>query len=254
MELVEGLCNPGSLQVVIIPGDPISKARARWGGSKRPYTPKKTVDGEKVIAWSLKGIPKFNGNVVVACIFQRASYQRVDTDNMLKAVLDGGTKAGVWNDDSQVTALIGIAEYDRDDPRTVVCFAEHKSTLTRGENAMSTCESCGKKFIASGNKRRHTARWCSIECRMRLRETMVCVQCGKEFQRIVGRSQTVCSEECRRQRLADKNRANSGKSAYCKRGHPFDEENTHVLPNGHRRCRKCQAENAQKYRERKSLK
>ena len=28
---------------------------------------------------------------------------------------------------------------------------------------------------------------------------------------------------------------------HCKRGHPFDNENTHYTPNGHRRCLACQA-------------
>ena len=39
----------------------------------------------------------------------------------------------------------------------------------------------------------------------------------------------------------------------CKRGHPFDEPNTHRRPNGARRCRTCDAELARRrYAERKA--
>lgn len=31
-------------------------------------------------------------------------------------------------------------------------------------------------------------------------------------------------------------------AAECKRGHPFDPENTYVQPNGHRRCRQCRSD------------
>jgi crossover junction endodeoxyribonuclease RusA len=44
--------------------------------------------------------------------------RRRDLDNILKAVLDGLTKAGLWNDDSQV-----------DDLRVVRCAAEGRGRL-----------------------------------------------------------------------------------------------------------------------------
>lgn len=33
--------------------------------------------------------------------------------------------------------------------------------------------------------------------------------------------------------------ADNAKKTHCKRGHPFDEKNTYVRPNGHRTCRRC---------------
>jgi len=42
-----------------------------------------------------------------------------------------------------------------------------------------------------------------------------------------------------------------GKSrlTHCKRGHPFDKENTHRRPNGQRRCRICQRNTELRWRE-----
>lgn len=34
----------------------------------------------------------------------------------------------------------------------------------------------------------------------------------------------------------------------CQRGHPFDEENTYLLPDGGRRCRTCQREQVRRHR------
>ncbi len=168
MGLIQGLCDQNKMDVAVVVGDPISKARPRWvsgRGGRKPYTPQKTVDGEKKIAWALTGILKRKGNVAVSCIFHRSNHQRMDIDNMLKAVLDAGTRAGVWDDDSQVTALIGILEYDPEKPRTIICLGDHRSSLKRGENILPVCENCGKKFRAFGNRRVGSAKWCSIECR-----------------------------------------------------------------------------------------
>jgi hypothetical protein len=43
---------------------------------------------------------------------------------------------------------------------------------------------------------------------------------------------------------------NQAKTA-CSQGHPFSRENTHLLANGSRRCRTCDARRAQEYRTRK---
>lgn len=39
-------------------------------------------------------------------------------------------------------------------------------------------------------------------------------------------------------------------SDYCKRGHPFSEENTYLTPSGSRCCRECQRKRADEYRAR----
>ena len=251
LDFMKSICVADTLQVVAFPGDPISKALPKWNKSRHPYTPKKTLEGRKQIATFFGQINKFTRNVAVACVFYRANHQRIDIDNMLKAILDGGTKAGIWDDDSQVTAIVGMTEYDHRNPRTVVYIGEHKSTMTRGENALSVCEKCGAKFSAAGNKRKGTARWCSRECRTQIKTIRTCLQCGKEFEKRQGSSQAVCSEQCRRERIAKRNR-NRERPPQCKYGHLFDKGNTHYLPNGHRRCRKCQAKNAKTYRVKRS--
>ena len=38
---------------------------------------------------------------------------------------------------------------------------------------------------------------------------------------------------------------------WCKRGHPFDEENTYVAPDGRRYCRECGRRKVRAWRERK---
>ena len=42
--------------------------------------------------------------------------------------------------------------------------------------------------------------------------------------------------------------AQKARQTRCIRGHPFDESNTHIRPDGHRLCRKCAADRERKYR------
>lgn len=187
------------LVVVTIPGDPATKGRPRLGKGGRVYTPAKTRKAEEAIGWAIRGelgIERFDSNVAVACIFYRATRQRVDTDNMLKAVLDGANKIA-WEDDSQVTAVVGIAEYDPDNPRTVVALADHASTLARGKAAWRTCQQCGTRFDGKAQP----IKYCSPECRGRarkthnLREPVACQQCGEPFRRPNSGSK-FCSTAC----------------------------------------------------------
>jgi len=235
------------LQITVVFGDPISKCRPRFSRSGRPYTPKKTVEGEKRIAGCFYGIKRFEGNVAVACLFYRSNFQRIDIDNCMKAVLDAGTRANLWHDDTQVTALLGIMEHDKNNPRTVIAIAPHESTLKRGENALETCEACGKRFKASGHRRRAVARWCSRECRTYLATLIKCRVCGKMFKRKSG-NQKLCSRECQVREMAERNKRISQALTHCPQGHPYDEANTHILKNGARRCRKCQAAAARRAR------
>lgn len=196
MELLESLGEQDHIELVVVGGDPPSKARPRFNSRGRPYTPKKTVEGEKHLAAAFSSVPRQEGNVAIVCIFYRRTFQRIDTDNMLKAVLDAGTRAKIWEDDSQVTALVGIAEYDRQNPRTVVAFGNHESTLLRGSNTLVECESCGEKFTPGGHRRIGTARWCSQDCRMRLADPVECRWCERPFKRRSG-NQVLCSDACR---------------------------------------------------------
>lgn len=210
LALLEPIASEPEFHVVVVPGEPISKARPRWSsggkGGRRTYTPTRTIEGEKAIAWHLVNLPTFKGNVAIACVFYRSSHQRVDIDNLLKAVLDAGTRAAMWEDDSQVTFLTAVLEHDRDGPRTIIAFCPHASTLRRGEAALETCEACGKHFQAPGNRRRGRARWCSRECRIQLAELVPCGICGQPFRRRSG-NQKLCSQECQHESNRRRNRA-----------------------------------------------
>lgn len=182
------------LQVVVHEGEPASKARARVVRG-HAYTPAKTAAAQAALAWQLNRLTPFTGNVAVACVFHRGNRQRIDVDNLVKLVLDAATQARVWQDDSQVTGLLAVLELDAEQPRTVVAFAGHESSMTRGPDSMPKCAACGKPFNDYGNPRRQH---CSRECRMTLAEPVMCPHCDKPFKRRSG-NQKYCSMVCRGQ-------------------------------------------------------
>jgi len=104
-------------------GDPLPKARARTGRTGKFYTPKRTKDAQEAVARALQfSMVKFEARVAVACLFHRQTHRRVDTDNLLKLVLDAGTKAGLWQDDHQVAAVAARVAIDTFTPRTVIAI------------------------------------------------------------------------------------------------------------------------------------
>lgn len=54
---------------------------------------------------------------------------RRDVDNFAKCVLDGLTKCGVIDDDSNVTEIHGYKRLDRANPRTVIVIRSEQETL-----------------------------------------------------------------------------------------------------------------------------
>lgn len=179
------------MMVVVHDGDPASKARARIVRG-HAYTPAKTTAAQKSLAERMVGV-RFLGNVAVACVFHRSNRQRIDIDNLMKLVLDAATQADVWDDDSQVTAVVAALEHDPGHPRTVVAFAPHTSTMLRGPDSLPRCAACGNVFDPYGQPRR---RHCSRECRMTLAEPVPCPQCGVPFKRRTGNNK-YCSVACR---------------------------------------------------------
>ena len=246
MRLIQPFARGDRVDLLVIDGEPPSKARARFTRKGKPYTPRITVEGERKLAARFAHVESYRGNVVVGCLFYRSSRQRVDVDNLVKAVLDAATKAGVWKDDSQVTALIAAVELDRDRPRAVVCFAPHICSLTRGEDAQVRCEACGTLFMPGG-QRRDKARWCSRACRATLTAPVPCAACGKPFKRRSG-NQKYCSSRCRAQGRSAAAAEAREQQTTCSRGHELNPENTYRMPNGGRRCRRCQSEAARVYR------
>lgn len=199
-----------SMAYVVIPGPPASKARPRFTRTGRAYSAPGEREAEAHTRSYLERMvdEPWTGNVALGCVFFRPNYQRIDVDNMLKHVNDAANEV-LWRDDSQVTALMGLVEYDAENPRTLVMLAPHRSTLARGSDHSRECLICGKPFSLIGiNPKKRT---CSKECAVRLRgyvplnEEVPCAQCGAPFVRQTT-AQTMCSSACRSASLAGRNR------------------------------------------------
>jgi hypothetical protein len=195
---------------------------------------------EEALGWQLRAIlkKKLTGNVAVVCLFFRSSRQPVDTDNLLKFVLDGAT--GIcWDDDRQVTAVAGVLELDTKRPRTVIALGEYESSMARGTDAWRRCKHCGIPF---DNKSQPGVRFCSRECRVAGRKVapgvdntvpVHCAQCGAEFRKSWSGTK-FCSEACRAEALRGRNRARRRPDNYC------DDCGRGPLANkGAKRCRDC---------------
>ncbi|RPE39814.1 Holliday junction resolvase RusA-like endonuclease [Streptomyces sp. Ag109_O5-1] len=218
LRLCEALApGTGQMKILVIDGEPPSKSRPRFTRNGKPYRTKEDVDAEKRTAWNLRRVfpQPWTGNIALGCVFFRPNKQRIDVDNMLKHVCDSANGIA-WVDDSQVTAVYGIAELDIDKPRTVLVFAQHHSTLTRGTDNVRQCEHCGKPFPIVG---RTTKRFCDAACYRKsvgrdLSEPIPCKQCGKPFRRTTT-GQIMCSRECRAESLRGRNRARGIPRSKC---------------------------------------
>lgn len=118
---------------VHVPGNPLPWARAGSAGAQR-YTPPrlraaKTAATRHLVKLAPAG--PLDGNLALVALFFRDTRRRVDVDNLLKLVLDAGTDAGLWHDDSQITATAATISLDRLMPRTFVTLASCASTLDR---------------------------------------------------------------------------------------------------------------------------
>lgn len=119
---------------VVIPGEPVAKARPRTtsaefttvGGHRvrtrkaHTYTPDKTSQAELLIGWALREARvKLNSTdeLTVRLVFHSKDTKRRDTDNLIKTVLDAANHI-VWADDSQVTRILADLERGSLDPRT----------------------------------------------------------------------------------------------------------------------------------------
>ncbi len=144
-EIMRVVCDPPrEFLIAIVPGDPVPKERPRVVNGYS-YTPQRTVDAEEEVASHLRELGLFSGNVAVICVFVRSTRRRVDVDNLLKTVLDAGNRAKIWDDDSQVTSLQGIIEYDPEHPRTIVCIGSYESTMARGDAAKVAAKKVRKR-------------------------------------------------------------------------------------------------------------
>ena len=133
-----------------VPGIPVAKGRPRIsmrGGHARAYTPDKTVRYENLVAMSCppqSSIAEGPVCVTISAYFPRPKRlcarslrtgkllhsdehavehaSRPDLDNVIKAVLDGLSTAGIWKDDAQVYSIIAEKYYCAigDQPRVTV--------------------------------------------------------------------------------------------------------------------------------------
>lgn len=177
-----------------IPGEPKSKARPRIGAGGA-FTPKSTKAHETLLRAHFMGLvpSPLRESLSVEAIFYRSNRQRVDLDNMLKALLDAGNKL-LWEDDSQIVQVSARLEYDPARPRTFIKVCAETSSMARGPDAeqIVQCEGCGKDIVWKLYESTKPRRFCSRECT----GGGVCRRCGKAFQRAT-QGQVFCSGECR---------------------------------------------------------
>jgi len=186
-----------------IHGEPVSKARARftgYGSATRAYTPAKTKDAQVVVraafkAVAAKHVPDNDHAYAVEAKFLNGTRQRRDVDNMLKLLLDGLNKVA-WDDDNQVTEVIGLKIYlgDKALARTEVRI--YRLGLSSAKRR--SCEECGKDFITYDSlpNQRHCSGACFSESRRKSR-LQDCEHCGVAFDRHGGSKRRFCSRECR---------------------------------------------------------
>ena len=186
-----GSQNPHDIMLFSRAGAPVSQARAH------------VVEASYIAHFRrlMKGQPAFTTSIAIVALFFRPNRQRIDADNMMKVVMDAGTKAGVWRDDCQVAAQTSIVGLDVDKPRTVVALCPYESTLDRRPNKF-VCPKCGTPFerpewYARRNATHHRGgMFCSLACARPVGLLSArCPRCNNEFQR-KSAGQRYCSLLC----------------------------------------------------------
>lgn len=193
----------------VVPGDPASKARARFtkhGAKTFAYTPENVKVGEaKIAAAFLKATGNVRGadkeaTYGVSCHFYNATRQRRDVDNMVKLVLDG-LNGVAFPDDNQVTEIRAAKEYAGPETARTEVTVYATGQLDRLWN---TCEHCGTKYVTYRSVQ-DRVRYCSPECRIAAkserRSNLIetdCEFCGQGFSREArpGRRPRFCSRKC----------------------------------------------------------
>lgn len=125
---------------ITIPGEPIAKARPRMTKNGHTYTPKRTVDYERMVQTlfhSEHGSPKLEGPILLQLDLyfgipksrskaarermqqgQERPTKRPDLDNCLKAVCDA-LNGIAYKDDSQIVGAV-IQKFWADEPRVEI--------------------------------------------------------------------------------------------------------------------------------------
>lgn len=101
--------------------------------------------------------------------------RKIDIDNLLKPVMDAGTRL-VWADDSQVAEVYAVMLKDERDPRIEILIYSIEDFV----DYHGYCLCCGKELTAKGL----TRKYCSSKCRdtaQRKGIEITCEACGKVF-------------------------------------------------------------------------
>lgn len=188
-----------------IPGEPISKARARFtkrGSKTVAYTPQKTKDGESAVKAAFLSVTNKIGTdtneaYAVRAHFYNGTRQRRDVDNMVKLILDGLNEVA-WVDDNQVLEIAARKSF--------VTKAEARTTVQVfriGDMNFPSkaCLKCGTKFRTYDSwDTPHGKKYCKPECfytHSVEKRTRTCKHCGDEFQAWGETSETIyCSVNC----------------------------------------------------------
>lgn len=175
---------PDLLVAFTVPGEPMSKARARVVNG-HAFTPERTRVAEAKVQAAFLGsrkryAPKAEAGYRVEAEFHAYTRQRRDVDNMLKLVLDA-LNGLAWVDDNQVVEIAGRkALVAKDEARTEVRIFAVEPLL----GMQVACEECGKKIRTYPSLQALGRRWCSIPCRTawrRRQRLRTCKGCGVEF-------------------------------------------------------------------------
>jgi len=118
----------------VIPGQPETKVRHRTGPDGVAYTDPQASAAERATAQHLRamvaGRGPLPGNLALGCVFFRSHRGHIDSDNLVKHVCDAGNGVA-WIDDVQITAQLGVIEYDPVHPRTLIVVGPHHSSMDR---------------------------------------------------------------------------------------------------------------------------
>lgn len=122
----------GAPATIILPWAPVPKARPRHMKNGRTYQdPKDRAAEAQTRAMLLHhSQDRLEANVAVVAAFCRPDRRQMDTDNLLKHLLDAANNV-LFYDDAQVTASAAVLEYDPSRPRTVLLIGEHSSSMPR---------------------------------------------------------------------------------------------------------------------------
>lgn len=181
---------------MVFEGEPVSKGRARFNRNGNAYTPEKTRNYEAHLRMLMRlqlGAQEADADSTFAlrCLFFRSTRQRIDCDNLIKAVSDAAN-GQIWRDDAQIMEVFGRLYLFETTPRVEVLVYRLENSAPR-----TSCLQCGKpvKTYPSVN-----SQYCSTACANRSTHVVcTCKECGKEFdipKSLAAKRAGFCSREC----------------------------------------------------------